>query len=188
VSSCRRRPRPPRLRSRRPPTRRPPRSSQPRSHLAPSPRSKRQSSSRLPPEVNGVDGQDGTRTGLRLRTREPACGYRPVRCADRRGEADQASLADNPGRSGAVDSKNNHPKRERIKTDGYDVATLLPLQRDYPWSACRRPRFLASVVWGQWLQQRWIRKSFNPNQVPRLRFTGIAVSGIASRSAATAEA
>ncbi|MDT5044347.1 MAG: hypothetical protein QOJ56_5062 [Mycobacterium sp.] len=49
--------------------------------------------------------------------------------------------------------RTDHPKWERIKTDGYDVATLLPLQRDYPWSACRRPRVLASVVWGQWLQQ-----------------------------------
>ena len=24
---------------------------------------------------------------------------------------------------------------------------------------------------GQWLQQRWIRKSFDPNQIPGLRFT-----------------
>jgi hypothetical protein len=79
-------------------------------------------------------------------------------------------------------TRTGHPKWERIKTDGYDVATLLPLQRDYPWSACRRPRFLASVVWGQWLQQRWIRESFIPNQVPRLWFTGTP-SGIASRSA-----
>ena len=30
-------------------------------------------------------------------------------------------------------------------------------------------------LWGQWLQQRWIRGSFDPNQVPRLRFTGVAV-------------
>src|SRR6476659_4054240 len=28
---------------------------------------------------------------------------------------------------------------------------------------------------GQWLQQRWIRGSFDPDQVPRLRFTGVAV-------------
>jgi hypothetical protein len=35
--------------------------------------------------------------------------------------------------------------------------------------------FPAPVVWGQWLQQRWIRWIFGPNQVPRLRFTGIAV-------------
>lgn len=27
---------------------------------------------------------------------------------------------------------------------------------------------MASAVWGQWLQQRWIRGSFDPNQVPRL--------------------
>src|SRR6476619_1933178 len=28
---------------------------------------------------------------------------------------------------------------------------------------------------GQWLQQRWIRGSFDPNQVPGLRFPGVAV-------------
>ena len=33
--------------------------------------------------------------------------------------------------------RTDHPNWERIKTDGYDVATLLPLQRDYPCSACR---------------------------------------------------
>jgi hypothetical protein len=33
---------------------------------------------------------------------------------------------------------------------------------------------LASVVWEQWLQQRWIRRSFDSNQVPRLRFIGVA--------------
>jgi hypothetical protein len=33
--------------------------------------------------------------------------------------------------------RTDHPKWERIKTDGYDVATLLPLQRDYLCSACR---------------------------------------------------
>jgi hypothetical protein len=111
----------------------------PRSSLAPSPRSKRQSSSPLPPAVNGVDGQDGTRTGLRLRTREPAWGYRPVRSADRRGEADQASLADNPGRSGAVDSKNRSPKMGKNQNgrvrrgDTITLAARLPLQRVPPW-------------------------------------------------------